>query len=119
MSYKYDSDFFDFVNTSSGRSAKVFLDRFIESTLAGSTPDSVLDVGCGRGVWLAEWLKHPGVVATGVDGDYVERKSLLVPAANFLAADISKPLDLGRRYDLVECLEVAEHIPSDTGRHTD
>jgi SAM-dependent methyltransferase len=111
MGYEYDGAFFDFVNASSSRSARLFLDRLIESTLAGAAPRTLLDVGCGRGAWLAEWLRKANVAVTGVDGHYVDPRSLLIPAERFVAADISQPLDLGRRFDLVECLEVAEHLP--------
>jgi SAM-dependent methyltransferase len=111
MSYTYDNDFFDFVNASSGKSAALFLNRLTQSVLRDALPKSVLDVGCGRGVWLAAWLRYPGVVVTGLDGDYVDRKSLLIPPERFTATDIAQPVDLGQRFDLVECLEVAEHIP--------
>ena len=46
----------------------------------------------------------------GVDGDYVKRDELRIPQDRFRAADLSQPLDLGRRFDLVQTLEVAEHI---------
>jgi hypothetical protein len=49
----------------------------------------------------------------GVDGDYVDRAALEIPDKNFWAHDIRAPLSLGRRFDLVECLEVAEHIEED------
>ncbi|HTZ78604.1 MAG TPA: class I SAM-dependent methyltransferase [Stellaceae bacterium] len=72
--------------------------------------ESVLDVGCGRGAWLSEWSRQD-VSVTGVDGSYVDRKSLLIPESRFIAADLSRPIDLGRKFDLVQSLEVAEHLP--------
>jgi SAM-dependent methyltransferase len=48
---------------------------------------------------------------TGADGDYVDRSTLLIDAADFAAHDITKPFDAGRTFDLVLCLEVAEHVP--------
>jgi len=50
-------------------------------------------------------------VVQGVDGPYVRRESLLIPTEDFTAVDLSKRFDLGRRYDLVSSLEVAEHLP--------
>ena len=47
----------------------------------------------------------------GVDGDYVARSTLLVSPSEFCATDISKQFDLGEKFDLVQCLEVAEHVP--------
>jgi hypothetical protein len=46
-----------------------------------------------------------------VDGDDVPRGALAIPAAAFWAIEISQPFDLGRRFDLLQCLEVAEHLP--------
>ena len=46
-----------------------------------------------------------------MDGDYVPRDQLCIPADRFIDHDLSTPLNLGRRFDLVTCLEVAEHLP--------
>jgi hypothetical protein len=48
----------------------------------------------------------------GIDGDYVQRDSLLIPEERFVAADLARGFDMGRQFDLVQCLEVAEHLPS-------
>jgi SAM-dependent methyltransferase len=74
--------------------------------------ESVLDIGCGAGAWLAAY-RHLGVPdLLGVDGDYVDRSMLMMDAAHFRAFDIAAPFDLGRKFDIVQCLEVAEHVPS-------
>jgi hypothetical protein len=49
----------------------------------------------------------------GVDGPYVDRCRLRIDPAEFCAADLSGPVDLGRRFDLVQSLEVAEHLSAD------
>ena len=49
---------------------------------------------------------------TGVDGPYVDRCKLLIDAGDFHAADLAAPIDLGRQFDLVQSLEVAEHLPA-------
>jgi hypothetical protein len=46
-----------------------------------------------------------------VDGSYVDRGRLLFAPERFYAHDLGLPFDLGRRFDVVECLEVAEHLP--------
>jgi hypothetical protein len=46
----------------------------------------------------------------GVDGDYVSRDDLLIPQECFMALDLSTAKPLGRRFDLVMSLEVAEHL---------
>jgi SAM-dependent methyltransferase len=105
--YRYDSAFFDFVDVSSGRSAA----RFIERLELGFLPRTLLDVGCGRGVWLRAWKQRGVALVVGVDGAYVDRPTLHVRPEEFVPADVSLSFDLGRRFDLVECLEVAEHLP--------
>jgi len=74
-------------------------------------PQSAVDVGCGTGVWAAALMQLGVADVTGVDGDYVDRKTLEIPPARFLAWDLAKPLRLSRRFDLVMSLEVAEHLP--------
>jgi len=71
---------------------------------------SVLDVGCARGVWLAWWLRHGVPDVVGVDGPYVDPEQLAIPRAAFQALDVSASFSLGRQFDLVQSLEVAEHL---------
>ena len=74
-------------------------------------PTSVVDVGCGTGIWLAA-LRDEGVTdILGLDGPWVPRELLAVPEANFLAHDLTEPLALERRFDLALSLETAEHLP--------
>jgi hypothetical protein len=58
------------------------------------------------------WQCHGVEDFVGVDGDYVARERLQIPADHFVAHDVGKPFDLRRQFDLVQCLEVAEHIPA-------
>lgn len=104
----YDARFFDYVDMTASRSAQCVL-PLLQSQLQ---PASVLDVGCGRGAWLEVWQTLGVRDVAGVDGDYVARAQLLIPPAMFLPADLRQGFDLGRRFDLVQCLEVAEHIPA-------
>src|SRR5262249_45035985 len=71
---------------------------------------SVLDGGCGQGVWMRAWHEAGAIRVLGLDGAYVDQERLLVPRANFMVADLSQPFDLGERFDLVQSLEVAEHL---------
>jgi hypothetical protein len=47
----------------------------------------------------------------GVDLDYVDRDVLAIPREHFRVLDVSKPFDLGKKFDLVQSLEVGEHVP--------
>jgi SAM-dependent methyltransferase len=110
MTYAYDSEFFDFVNASARKSARRFIEVLEQNVFAARRVANVIDVGCGRGVWTAEWLHRGATHVLGIDGDYVPRETLLFPSECFLAADLSKPFDANARFELVQCLEVAEHI---------
>lgn len=62
-------------------------------------------------MWLSIWQRHGVKEIQGVDGPYVEQERLHIPQSMFLARDLAHPLALDRQFDLVESLEVAEHIP--------
>jgi SAM-dependent methyltransferase len=104
----YDASFFDYVNASASAAAE----RIVPLLMLQLAPTSVLDVGCGQGAWLAVWQRHGMDDVFGVDGSYVDRERLLFAPERFYAHDLSLPFDLGRRFGLVECLEVAEHLPA-------
>ena len=70
-------------------------------------PASYLDVGCGSGAMVGV-VKRMGADAHGVDLLVEDGQ---VPYLHQL--DASQPFDLGRAFDLVTCIEVAEHIAED------
>lgn len=74
-------------------------------------PSTVLDVGCGHGAWLRVCKELGADEIQGVDGPWIDGDALSIPKSQFMAQELDKPLDLGRRYDLVTSLEVAEHLP--------
>jgi hypothetical protein len=46
----------------------------------------------------------------GLDGPYVPPSELEIPVNAFRACDLSKPINVNRRFALVQSLEVAEHL---------
>lgn len=83
------------------------------STILGSNrPESLLDVGCGAGTWLRAAMELGIANVLGVDGIVLDQGRLQVASTLIERLDLSKPFDLGRRFDVVLCLEVAEHLPA-------
>lgn len=103
----YDDKWFDYIDRGARRSAAVVVAQLNEMLPVRS----VLDVGCGRGVWLAELIRQGVADVYGVDGAYVAESRLAIPQEHFSWREVSRPFDLGRRFDQVICLEVAEQIP--------
>jgi SAM-dependent methyltransferase len=103
----YDDKFYHGQRGRSASSARVVIP--VIKDLIG--PRSVLDVGCGIGTWVGAWHESGLDDVLGVDGDYVDRTLLECPNEKFQSHDLNSPLGLGRRFDLVTCLEVAEHLP--------
>ncbi|MBY6045400.1 methyltransferase domain-containing protein [Phaeobacter italicus] len=108
MSHVYSNEFYDYIDTGARSSAQALI-AAVQPWLAAQ---SVLDLGSGRGVWLSEWANAGVEDVAGVDGDYVDRSRLAIPAAQFHAADLTQDFDLGRRFDLAQSLEVGEHLPN-------
>jgi FkbM family methyltransferase len=71
-------------------------------------PRSVLDLGCGTGKTL-DYLLAQGLDAQGTEGSAMAISRARHPE-RIRRHDLQKPLDLGRRFDLLWCFEVAEHI---------
>jgi SAM-dependent methyltransferase len=72
-------------------------------------PASIIDVGCGPGNWLLAFLEAGVTDVFGVDqNDY--GKDLRIDRTCFAVADLTSPFHADRTYDLVICVEVAEHL---------
>lgn len=79
--------------------------------------NSVLDVGCGIGVWLNVIEEKFNIQDyLGIDGDYVLEKDLKIDKNKFQSLDLSQEINLKRKFDLAICLEVAEHLPIDSAK---
>ena len=105
----YGEAFFNYtiqITTSSAREVVACMRRNVPL-------ESVLDVGCAQGVWLKAWRDSGGMDCAGIDSDHVPRDGLLIDAKDFTPADLSRGVSLGRTFDLVQSLEVAEHLPPD------
>jgi SAM-dependent methyltransferase len=106
VQHAYDSAFMHYADASA-RHAALTVSRILRVPLA---VDSVLDIGCAKGTWLAAWKETGVTTIHGADGAYVDQDRLIIPRNAFTPANLAAPLALGRRFDLVQSLEVAEHI---------
>jgi SAM-dependent methyltransferase len=102
----YSPEYFSSIREQSRASAAVVAPLVVQQL----QPRSVVDVGCGTGAW-ANAFKTAGVPdVLGIDGEYCQRASLEIAPDEFLATDLTRLVELPRRYDLAVCLEVAEHL---------
>lgn len=80
--------------------------------LSGKPVRSLAEFGCAGGWFTQEFLAR-GVDVQGVEGSSSGVKRALargIPQSNILQRDLRRPLQLGRRFDIAVCTEVAEHI---------
>jgi SAM-dependent methyltransferase len=73
-------------------------------------PQSVLDVGCGLGTWLAAARELGVDDIFGIDGNWLDPSALDVEPAAVRRVDLEQGVQLDRQFDLVISLEVAEHL---------
>jgi SAM-dependent methyltransferase len=107
----YDRGFFEHnLQTASGSAAVVV--PLVNEWLA---PASVVDLGCGTGSWLAAFRDQGVEEIRGIDGEYVDRDLLRIPVDCFVPHDLKTRYVPTRRYDLALSLEVAEHLPAESG----
>lgn len=106
VQHDYDARFFDWVGLTARRSAR----RIVPLTLGLITVSSIADVGCGEGSWLAVWTEHGVEDIQGFDGSYVDPARLAIAPQRFEAVDLAASIQADRRFDLVQSLEVAEHL---------
>lgn len=71
-------------------------------------PRTVVDVGCGTGLTLCQFLEM-GVAPVGIEASRAAIRASRHPEL-IRRHDLRRALDLGRRFELVWCFEVAEHI---------
>jgi SAM-dependent methyltransferase len=105
----YDDQFYQTIRDGSARSASVIVPLVIDLV----RPSSVVDVGCGTGAWLACFQAHGVSDLLGIEGSEVKPHLAHLDCSHIRTADVSRPLQLDRTFDLAIRLEVAEHLPPD------
>lgn len=115
---EYDENFYE-INEKETESSAGAIMPFL---LGRYQPDSVLDVGCARGLWLRECIRAGVKTVAGVDGPWVDTSELLIPKESFSQCDFEEGLKAGtmpklKHFDLALCLEVAEHLTEEAGNY--
>jgi SAM-dependent methyltransferase len=105
----YHAEFFEMHRDGSRRSAAIAVPLLVEQF----EPRSVVDVGCGTGVWVSVFHEHGVTDILGIDGPWVKEPQREIPESFFRECDLTQPLTLDRTFDLALCLEVAEHLPAE------
>jgi 2-polyprenyl-3-methyl-5-hydroxy-6-metoxy-1,4-benzoquinol methylase len=108
----YNQDFFKIINPDAIRSAEIIVPIVMDLV----HPKSIVDVGCGTGIWLSIFKRYGASKVLGIDGPYIEESTLYIPKSEFLPHDLRVPIYLPDTYDLAVCLEVAEHLPAKAAR---
>ncbi len=86
-----------------------FFDQVAAQIAAQIKPASVLDTGCAMG-YLVERLRARGVAAWGRDiSEYAIANVAVEVRAYCQVGPVTG--DFGRRFDLITCIEVLEHLP--------
>lgn len=106
LNVNYNSMFYDDNRFGSYLSAYYVLREILPQI----NPKSICDFGCGTGTWLHVAKKMGVREILGYDGEYVDKKWLMIDENNFIPADLSKTLKVTHKFDMAMSLEVAEHI---------
>jgi SAM-dependent methyltransferase len=88
----YSERFFDAVGAGSRTAAEVIVPLLANTY----QPSSVIDIGCGTGLWLEEFQRLGVSDILGVDHEGAERAGLRIPADCFVAHDLTKPFVASR-----------------------
>ncbi|MDD2766378.1 MAG: methyltransferase domain-containing protein [Candidatus Moranbacteria bacterium] len=102
----YNKEFYEDQQNGSYISAKEILPIIFDLI----NPKSIVDVGCGVGTWLSVCQELGVDDVLGLDGPYVLEEMLKISATKFKKTDLSKPVNISRKFDLAMSLEVAEHL---------
>lgn len=100
----------EFYGRQSGKS-KTSAEAIIPIVREYLQPESVLDVGCGVGTWLDVWSTgSSSIECLGIEGEHIFDREIVCDRDLIITENLANGFELGRQFDLVSSLEVAEHI---------
>ena len=107
---KYNKEFYDNQVVGSRRSASKII-PYVVDKLSPIEIHSLVDFGCGVGGWLSEFKAiDDRNVVKGMDFGDAQDNQLLIDKKCFEHLDLSKRINLDRKYDMAMSVEVAEHL---------
>src|SRR5215212_9660994 len=106
QSSHYTKKYYQSIQSTSINSARELVPLIVEFI----RPKSLADVGCGTGIWLSEWERYGISDYIGIDGEYIAEEQLSIPKEKFLKINLDEAFSLPRKFEMLMCLEVAEHI---------
>jgi len=102
----YDSSYYAGQLPGALQSARVILGILFEIC----HPQSVFDLGCGQGAWLAAAEELGCTSLAGADGPWVDRAMLMSKNIDFSSVNLEDEFRVSERFDLCISVEVAEHL---------
>jgi SAM-dependent methyltransferase len=114
--YERNSDFWAAARTQIPFFEKKYLDRILCDRPKGSP---ILDVGCGSGQPIAEYLVAQGAPVTGCDisPSMIQKSRARIPAQDWVVADM-RTLDLRRRFGALVAWDSFFHLTQAEQRQT-
>lgn len=82
--------------------------NMVKSIMSHMNPSTVLDLGCG-GCNFSNMFNDSGCDVTAVDGSK-HAADTANKGVDFILHDLTEALSLGKKFDLVLCVEVIEHL---------
>lgn len=102
----YDSSFFKNLEKTAFDSSL----QLIPLILSKFKSKSIIDIGCGNGIWL-KTIEQFGIKNyLGIDGEYVKKDIFYADYSKFIQGNLEEEVNLNKKFDLAICLEVGEHL---------
>ncbi len=102
----YDNKFFKNTIKFEAESAS----QFVKVVLKYYQPKSIVDIGCGAGIYLKEFSEKGINNLLGLDGSPAAAEEFLLSRDKLIIFDLAQKYNFEENYDLGLCLEVAEHL---------
>ena len=85
----YDENFYALQMEGSYKSAKKYAQAYLDLL---PKPNSVVDFGCGRGMWLKAFKDSGIEVLVGVDGSWLSQRDMIDQDVVFYPVDLNQPI---------------------------